>query len=312
MTISGSDLAITIAYFSIPFQILVGLCRFPRLTRRATTRVVILLVLFALFIFLCGFGHLLRCMEYGDTPFFRGVNILTAVVSIATAAYLMPFVPNLLDGADKLYLEATASKEIIEKLYPPQIRQRLLNHESTVGTTDKVKVNGKSKTVEMKMKRPQRLSDHTVVRQKILDFVRGKSTASKQSDDSLEMEEDTTSTPSHNNKGADEENNLALDTSEPIADDFEHASIMFADISNFTYWSSQHTPNEVFTLLESIFFEFDRIAKDMGVYKLSTVGDCYIAVMGVPCPSVSFYERCLLYCSSSLNFHASVFRRITP
>jgi class 3 adenylate cyclase len=70
----------------------------------------------------------------------------------------------------------------------------------------------------------------------------------------------------------------------PIAASFPDTSIMFADISNFTFWSSLHSPNEVFTLLESLFSEFDKVAMEMEVFHLSTVGDCYIATTGVPYP----------------------------
>lgn len=273
MVLAVPDLVIFLAYFSIPVQILWGLCRFPRLTRRATKRVVILLVLFALFIFMCGFGHLLRCLDRVDTPFFRAVNILTAVISICTAVYLMPFVPNLLEGADKLYLETTASREIIEKLYPPQIRQRLLTQVSTQ--------DGTKQGMEMRSRGLGGTSEHQIVRQRIQDFIRTKSNLNTRN--SLKVSDDEDGY----DRNSDEENNLALDISNPIADDFENTSVMFADISNFTYWSSSHSPNEVFTLLESIFFEFDRIANEMGVYKLSTVGDCYIAVTGVPYPCVS-------------------------
>ena len=38
----------------------------------------------------------------------------------------MPFVPHLLEWADKLYLEAHASKRIIESMYPATIREQLL------------------------------------------------------------------------------------------------------------------------------------------------------------------------------------------
>jgi class 3 adenylate cyclase len=38
---------------------------------------------------------------------------------------------------------------------------------------------------------------------------------------------------------------------------------------------------QVFTL-ESIFQSFDEIAKKYGVFKVETVGDCYVCVMGVP------------------------------
>lgn len=71
---------------------------------------------------------------------------------------------------------------------------------------------------------------------------------------------------------------------EPIADLFLDTSIMFSDIVGFTKWSSERTPNEVFKLLEHLFWEFDEIAQRMNVFKLGTIGDCYIAVTGLPDP----------------------------
>lgn len=278
------DLVITLAYFSIPVQIVIGLVKFPRVTRRATTKVVVLLILFALFIFLCGAGHLLRYIEMADTPLFRAVNIVTAVISITTSVYLMPFVPNLLEGTDKLYLEATASKQILSKMYPPQIRERLLRHERSKldgsvrrGVTfEEVEKNKESCKISK--------SRDPIIRQRIQDFIRRHSVSKV---DALEVV-----------NSQDGGENVLLD-SVPIADDFKDTSIMFADISSFTYWSSQHSPIEVFTLLESLFYEFDSIANDMDVYKLSTVCDCYIACARVPHPQndhaivlTQFAERC--------------------
>jgi class 3 adenylate cyclase len=123
-----------------------------------------------------------------------------------------------------------------------------------------------------------------IIRQRIQDFIRRHSVSKV---DALEVV-----------NSQDGGENVLLD-SVPIADDFKDTSIMFADISSFTYWSSQHSPIEVFTLLESLFYEFDSIANDMDVYKLSTVGDCYIACAGVPHPQndhaivlTQFAERC--------------------
>jgi Adenylate and Guanylate cyclase catalytic domain len=70
----------------------------------------------------------------------------------------------------------------------------------------------------------------------------------------------------------------------PIADFFPCVTSLFADISGFTAWSSAREPSQVFVLLESIFHEFDVIAKRRGVYKVETVGDCYMAVCGLPVP----------------------------
>jgi class 3 adenylate cyclase len=41
----------------------------------------------------------------------------------------------------------------------------------------------------------------------------------------------------------------------------------------------------VFTLLETIYHAFDQIARKRGVFKVETVGDCYVAVSGLPEPN---------------------------
>ncbi|KAL3810520.1 hypothetical protein ACHAXA_001872, partial [Cyclostephanos tholiformis] len=263
---------ITISYFSIPVQILVGLWKFPRVTRRATKQVVILLVLFALFIFLCGAGHLLRCLGRIDTNFFHILNILTAAVSFLTSIYLLSFVPILLDGADKLYLEAAATRRIVDSLYPPSIRERLLRQRRTVDVLPSFMEEGVVKDDDNLNDDGTAATKTPSTIRRIQDFIRqhkGESTIEVVSD------------------------------SRPIAETYPETSIMFADISNFTQWSSMHSPNQVFTLLESLFFDFDKIAAEMEVFKLSTVGDCYIATVGVPYPRpdhavvlVQFSERC--------------------
>jgi class 3 adenylate cyclase len=58
--------------------------------------------------------------------------------------------------------------------------------------------------------------------------------------------------------------------------------VIFADIAGFTAWSSTREPSQVFSLLESIYSAFDKIAYHHGVFKVETVGDCYVAVVGLP------------------------------
>lgn len=72
--------------------------------------------------------------------------------------------------------------------------------------------------------------------------------------------------------------------SKPIADFFPETTMMYADIVGFTAWSSMREPAQVFTLLETIYHSFDEIAKQRGVFKVETVGDCYVAVVGLPQP----------------------------
>jgi class 3 adenylate cyclase len=56
------------------------------------------------------------------------------------------------------------------------------------------------------------------------------------------------------------------------------------DIVGFTAWSSERSPVDVFTLLETIYGRFDELAQKRGVFKVETIGDCYVAVTGVPQP----------------------------
>jgi class 3 adenylate cyclase len=72
--------------------------------------------------------------------------------------------------------------------------------------------------------------------------------------------------------------------SKPLADLYPETTIMFADIAGFTAWSSVREPSQVFTLLETVYRAFDEIAKKRRVFKVETVGDCYVAVTGLPDP----------------------------
>lgn len=72
--------------------------------------------------------------------------------------------------------------------------------------------------------------------------------------------------------------------SKPLAELFLETTVAFADIVGFTAWSSVREPFQVFLLLETLFHEFDKVASQRGVYKVETVGDCYVAVAGLPLP----------------------------
>ena len=65
--------------------------------------------------------------------------------------------------------------------------------------------------------------------------------------------------------------------SDPIADFFPSATVLFMDIAGFTAWSSSREPTQVFILLETIYRSFDKIASRRGVFKVETIGDCYVA-----------------------------------
>jgi class 3 adenylate cyclase len=84
--------------------------------------------------------------------------------------------------------------------------------------------------------------------------------------------------------GNNEEADFGVYQTRPIADYFPYTTVMFADISGFTAWSSTREPFQVFQLLETLYGAFDDIAERRRVFKVETVGDCYVAVCGLPLP----------------------------
>jgi guanylate cyclase len=70
----------------------------------------------------------------------------------------------------------------------------------------------------------------------------------------------------------------------PIADQFGAASILFADVVDFTPWSERLPPAEVVGYLDRLFSHFDDLAERYGLEKIKTIGDCYMVAAGVPTP----------------------------
>jgi adenylate cyclase len=69
-----------------------------------------------------------------------------------------------------------------------------------------------------------------------------------------------------------------------IADHFEDATIIFADIVGFGKITARMKAYEIVGCLNQLFGEFDRLAEDLGVEKIKTIGDNYMAIAGVPTP----------------------------
>jgi class 3 adenylate cyclase len=76
-----------------------------------------------------------------------------------------------------------------------------------------------------------------------------------------------------------------------IADGFAEVTVAFADLVGFTALTSEMPPAEVVTLLNGLFTRFDIAAQDLGIEKIKTVGDAYMAVCGMPVPVANHAER---------------------
>jgi adenylate cyclase len=69
-----------------------------------------------------------------------------------------------------------------------------------------------------------------------------------------------------------------------IADQFDEATVIFADVVGFGRITARMKPYEIVGCLNLLFSEFDKLAEDLGVEKIKTIGDSYMAVAGVPTP----------------------------
>ncbi|MFN2104490.1 MAG: adenylate/guanylate cyclase domain-containing protein [Candidatus Promineifilaceae bacterium] len=67
-----------------------------------------------------------------------------------------------------------------------------------------------------------------------------------------------------------------------IADGFSEATVLFADIVDFTTMSSGADPADVVRKLNEIFSDFDRLAIRHGLEKIKTIGDAYMVAGGLP------------------------------
>lgn len=70
--------------------------------------------------------------------------------------------------------------------------------------------------------------------------------------------------------------------SRTIADQYDQASVLFADMVGFTPLSAQLPPVEMVELLNEVFSFFDSLLDKYGVEKIRTIGDSYMVASGVP------------------------------
>ena len=77
---------------------------------------------------------------------------------------------------------------------------------------------------------------------------------------------------------------ILRDDHRTIADHFSEASVLFADMVDFTPMSAEMSPVAMVDLLNEIFTHFDGLVEKYDLEKIKTVGDCYMVAAGVPRP----------------------------
>ena len=73
-------------------------------------------------------------------------------------------------------------------------------------------------------------------------------------------------------------------TPRTIADEYTAASILFADVVEFTPMAAAMTPLQLVDLLNEVFQCFDGLVEKYDLEKIKTIGDCYMVASGVPAP----------------------------
>lgn len=74
---------------------------------------------------------------------------------------------------------------------------------------------------------------------------------------------------------------------------YDSATILFTDFSGFTQVVSAMPADRMVAELNEIFGAFDDICDELGVEKIKTIGDAYMAAAGLPKPCADHAQRCV-------------------
>lgn len=75
-----------------------------------------------------------------------------------------------------------------------------------------------------------------------------------------------------------------------IADRYDDASILFADIAGYTERASDTSPSDLVRFLDRLYTDLDALVDRHGLEKIKTSGDSYMVVSGVPRPRADHVE----------------------
>ena len=93
-----------------------------------------------------------------------------------------------------------------------------------------------------------------------------------------------------------------------LASFYPSVTVMQADVCSFTPLCARSTPQQVITMLNSLFLLFDSLTDQYAVYKVETIGDAVLAVCGAPTADI---HHALRMCELSLAARDAL-RAFTP
>ncbi|KAI9331467.1 nucleotide cyclase [Obelidium mucronatum] len=87
------------------------------------------------------------------------------------------------------------------------------------------------------------------------------------------------------------------------AEEYSSVTVFFSDITNFVQLSSNNTTKDMLANLNKLWVEYDVICKRWGMYKVETIGDAFLGVIGAP-------DRIPDHAERAANFAIDVIRMV--
>ena len=99
---------------------------------------------------------------------------------------------------------------------------------------------------------------------------------------------------------------ILKEKNQTIANHFDEASILFADLVGFTLLTESMAPEEMIGLLNDIYSHFDGLVDKYRLEKIRTIGDNYMVVSGVPTPRADHAQALAKMALDMLKFTESL------
>ena len=199
----------------------------------------------------------------------------TTIIFLFTMVMIRCYDYQLDKRQEKVMEKAKQASAIVSSLFPKEIQQRLYGG---VGVENKMANDGATRRSTLTFAEPQKL--------KLKNFLSTKAGAQGETSNSDEKGKHNVNPASvslgpgaSTTPSAEALAGVAMGGGH-LADTFPETTILFADIVGFSAWSSQREPTQIFMLLQTLYHNFDMIARRLSVFKVETVGDCYVAATG--------------------------------
>ena len=184
---------------------------------------------------------------------------------------------------DEMLQKSNKALQFVAQMFPEKLREQLFHHnDGTNQVTNESKI---CSTSHHKSETTIVLDDKAMDRNRDVHKDSSEDIESGIGRGSLDNTTTGTTSETNNTNNGASCGSMVLHNNDdytPIAELYPETTVMLLDLAGFTEWSANHEPREVFLLLEAIFYEFDLLASKRNIFKVETVGDCYVAVAGVP------------------------------